>query len=93
MKLYEKLETLHEWSEEKTLRYEGEHFISGAPEVDEFKAKECLICHAIYRYDRSQYFGCDIMTNYPASDSPCLCTGRQYAEAHGLDYKPGMTYN
>lgn len=82
--LVQKLEPLHKWSKKKTLRYESEHWLTGAPEVDEFEGRECTVCHAIDVYGYAQYHSCHIMTGYPADEAPCLCTRKQYADAHGV---------
>jgi hypothetical protein len=82
------LKDKHVWSDEKDLEYEDYN----SNEITNIRTKVCTICGAHLRHDWVYYYACDVTTSYPASDSPCLCTGRTYAEAHGLKYKPGKVY-
>lgn len=78
----------HTWSKEKKLTY----YDYNDDEEVSFKARVCTICDAIDRGWGAQYDSCRVLTAYPGDDAPCLCSGKRYAEAHGLDYAPGKVY-
>lgn len=83
--LTEQLEELHTFTEVKKIRYKGLHHLFGTPTTEEIEAQQCTVCKAIKRNGTIYYEGCDISSIYPASWSPCLCTRRKYAEAHGIE--------
>lgn len=86
MSYTEVLNPLHVWSEPKAITYEGKDPLWGVNTSDTFdNVQECTICGAMKRHDTVYYNGCDVMTIYPGSMSPCFCTWRGYYKAHGLE--------
>ena len=77
----------HTWGKETTI----------APYDDEWKVRYCTLCGAMQFTEKGfgqepRYYSCSVLTDYPGDEAPCLCTGRGYAEAHGLEYAPGKIY-
>lgn len=81
------LEDKHTWGEIETI----------TPYDEDWTVRFCTVCHAMTYTEKGftntpLYDSCRVTSEYPGDDAPCICTGRHYAEAHGLEYAPGKVY-
>ena len=82
---FEQLLEAHVWSEPKLVSYSGKDPLFGR-NIYETRpnTRECTICSAVDRGWGAQYLSCQMLTIYPADDSPCRCSRRDYLKAHKI---------